>query len=56
MMKIKNTDSFALAVVQSSSADLTVEDKLALYVEAKEKAKNYNDKQPPASGMEVFKD
>lgn len=45
-MTIANTDSFALAVVQSSDPKLTVEEKLSLYIEARNKAKEYNKKHP----------
>lgn len=42
-MRIKDIDLFATAVVQSSSSDLTVQEKLDLYVEAKKTAKEHND-------------
>lgn len=43
-MAIANTDTFALAVVQSSDPKLTVEEKISLYIEAKSKAREYNKK------------
>ncbi|EMF0115781.1 MULTISPECIES: hypothetical protein [Enterococcus] len=45
-MAIANTDTFALAVVQSSDPKLTVEEKISLYIEARDKAKEYNKKHP----------
>lgn len=42
-MRIKDIDLFATAVVQSSSPDLTVQEKLDLYTEAKKTAKEHND-------------
>ena len=42
MVDIKDVELFAAAVVQSSPPDLTVEQKLKLFLESKELATKYN--------------
>ena len=54
-MKVKDPETFALAVVQSSSADLTIQEKLDLYLEAKKFAKDYNANLPKKDSISVFK-
>lgn len=55
-MKVKDPETFALAVVQSSSADLSLQEKLDLYLEAKQFAKSYNENQQKSDkgGVSVF--
>lgn len=45
-MKIKDTELFAASVVQSSAVGLSVQQKLDLFIEAKELAKKHNEGQP----------
>lgn len=44
-MKIKDIELFAASVVQSSSDKLSVQEKLDLFLDAKESAKKHNDSQ-----------
>lgn len=56
-MKVRDLELFAASVVQSSSNELTVQEKLDLFLEAKELAKKHNDEQPtPKGSVSVFKD
>lgn len=43
---INDPNAFALAVIQSSDSKLSVDEKITLYIEAKEKAKEYNKNNP----------
>ncbi|HFE9852887.1 TPA: hypothetical protein ACGBG5_003439 [Enterococcus faecalis] len=45
-MKINDTELFAASVVQSSSENLTLQEKLDLFIEAKELAEKHNEEQP----------
>lgn len=49
-MRITDLNEFAIAVVQSSDPKLTVDEKIALYIEAKEKASEYNKEHPSKGG------
>ena len=55
-MKILNVEKFALAVINSSDSNLSVDEKIKLYVEACEKAKEHNSEQPiPKGSTSIFK-
>lgn len=55
-MKVKDLELFAASVVQSSSDKLNVQEKLNLFLEAKELAKKHNDEQPiPKASVGVWK-
>lgn len=55
MMKVKDDDTFALAVVQSSSDKLSVEEKLDLYLKARTLARKHNDDEPrPPERVSTF--
>lgn len=49
-MQISDTEAFALAVIQSSDSKLTIDEKILLYVEAKEKAREHNRQNPSKGG------
>lgn len=49
-MQISDSSAFALAVVQSSDPKLTVDEKILLYIEAREKATEYNHRHPSKGG------
>ncbi|MGL9971523.1 hypothetical protein [Enterococcus sp. DIV1420a] len=53
-MRVHDVNEFALAVVQSSDSKLSVDEKLALYLEAVEKAKEHNKKNPIKSSVKAF--
>ncbi|MBS0948340.1 hypothetical protein JK167_11695 [Levilactobacillus brevis] len=54
-MKVKDDDTFALAVVQSSSDKMSVEEKLDLYLKARTLAKKHNREEPtPTATAKTF--
>lgn len=56
-MRIKDKELFAASVVQSSSHQLSTQEKLDLFIEAKKLAKKYNnDLTAPAGKAKVWKD
>lgn len=55
MMKVKDDDTFALAVVQSSSDKLSAEEKLDLYLKARTLAREHNRNEPdPSATVSTF--
>ncbi|MFR3361839.1 MAG: hypothetical protein ACLTPR_07725 [Enterococcus canintestini] len=53
-MRVHNINEFALAVVQSSDPKLSVDEKLALYLEASEKAQEHNKNNPVKGSVKSF--
>lgn len=53
-MKINDIELFASSIVNSSSTEMTVEEKLELFIKAMTVAKENNDKQPKDS-VRAFK-